>query len=170
MDKLLIYMSYDKGEYRNFFHLSVNEDVVIKCCSEEEVDDLFHLIIEKERETKSFELYVVCDQNALEWDYFKAFQKHGIETHPLSSIDPEKLCQIMNVLFDREYEISGKDDVSNKKLINIVYSGNCVLQKDNYKTGEILRQAETILNRGGEEMTELARIIKEKYDRMERYE
>ena len=76
----------------------------------------------------------------------------------------------MNVLFDREYEISGKDDVSNKKLINIVYSGNCVLQKDNYKTGEILRQAETILNRGGEEMTELARIIKEKYDRMERYE
>ena len=49
MDKLLIYISYDKGEYRNFFHLFANEDVVIKCCLEEGVDDLFLLIIEKER-------------------------------------------------------------------------------------------------------------------------
>ena len=73
----------------------------------------------------------------------------------------------MNALFRGEYKVSSKDDASNKKLINIVYSGYCALQKDSCETGEALRKAEEILNHGGEEMTELARIIEEKYE-MER--
>lgn len=170
MDKLLIYISYDQYEYTNYFHLVVNDDVIIEYCSEEKVDRLFEMIIEKENRVKSFELHVIRDENALEWDYHKAFQEHGIEIYTVNSNDPEKICQIMNARFDGKYGVCGKDDATNKKLINILYSGNCVFQKENYETGETLRQAEEILNRGGEEMTELARIIREKYERIDTHE
>lgn len=170
MDKLLIYISYDQYEYTNYFHLAINDDVVIEYRPEEKVDDLFKTIIEEESVNKSFELYIVQDENASEWDYLKAFQEYGIEIHPISNTDTEQLCQVMNTLFDGEYGIGGKDDISNKKLIGILYSGNCVSQRDNCETGETLKQAEEILKRGGEEMTELARIIREKYERMNRHE
>ncbi|MCI9105723.1 MAG: hypothetical protein HFG57_07160 [Lachnospiraceae bacterium] len=170
MDKLLIYISYAQYDYTNYFNLAINDDLVIEYYSEDKIDDLFEVIIEKENEMKSFEMCVVQDEDALEWDYLMAFQKHGIGTCPVSSKDPEQLCQIMNALFGGEYKVSSKDDASNKKLINIVYSGYCALQKDSCETGEALRKAEEILNHGGEEMTELARIIEEKYERMGRHE
>lgn len=170
MDKVLIYISYAQFEYTNYFHLAVNNEVVNEYCSEENVDLLFEKIIEKESNAKTFELFVVQDENALEWDCLEAIQKHGIEIHPLSDKKTDYLCQIMNLLFDGEYGISGKDDVLNKKLIHIVCSGNCFLQKDNCVSDEALKQAEEILKSGGEEMTELARIIKEKYERMNRHD
>ena len=170
MDKFLIYINYDQFEYINYFHLAINDNLVIEYRPEEKVDDLFETIIEKESVSDSFELCVVQDKDALEWNCFKAFQKYGIETYPKSNKDLEKLCRVMNLLFNGEYVIDGKDYISNKQLINILYFGNCVLQRDNFETGETLKQAEEILKHGGEEMTELARIIREKYERMNRYE
>lgn len=170
MDELLVYISYDPYEYTNYFHLAVNNEVVIEYCAEESVDSLFDIITAKESRGKNFKLYVVQDEKALEWDYLRAFQDHGIEMHPVViDKDSGQLCQIMSALFDGEYGVSGEDDTSNRKLIKIVYVGNCVLQKDTYEADETLRQAEEILNRGGEEMTELARIIREKYERMDRH-
>ncbi len=169
MDKLLIYISYDQYEYANYFHLAVNDNVIIEYYTEEKVDNLFEMIIEKESKVKIFELYVVQDENALEWDYIQKFQDYGIETHPVSNKDSEQLCQIMNTLFDGEYKVSGEDDISDSKPINILYFGNCVLQKDNYETNETLSQTEEIFNCGCGEMTELARIIREKYERMDRH-
>lgn len=170
MDKLLIYISYDQYEYTNYFHLAVNANVAVEYCLEEKVDDLFEVIIEKESGEKSFELSVVRDENALEWDYLKAFWEHGVKIRSEISKEPEQLRPVMNVLFDGEYGLSGKDDASNKKLIEVLYSCNCVLKKDNFQTDETLKQVEEILNRGGEEMTELARIIKEKYERIDKHE
>lgn len=170
MDKVLIYISYDQYEYTNYFHLAVNNEVVKYYCPEENVDILFKEIIEKESFAKTFELSVVQDENASKWDCLEAIQEHGIEIHPLNDINIDYLCQVMNSLFDGEYEISGKDDVFNKKLIHVLCSGTCFLQGDNCVPDEALKQAEAILKSGGEEMTELARIIKEKYERMNRHD
>lgn len=170
MDKLLIYISYDQYDYTNYFNLAINNDLFIEYYSEDKIDDLFKAVSEKENGMKSFELYVVQDENALEWNYLTALQEHGIETHPVNAKAPEQLCQIMSALFGGDYEVKSKENALNKKLINIVYFGNCALQRDNCETGETLRKAEEILNHGGEEMTELARIIEEKYERMDRHE
>ena len=48
MDKLLIYISYDQYEYANYFHLAVNDNVIIEYYTEKKVDNLFEMIIEKE--------------------------------------------------------------------------------------------------------------------------
>lgn len=165
----MIYISYDQFEYTNYFHLIVNDKVVTEYCLEENVDTLFKTMIENESIDKTFELFVVQDEKALEWNYLEAIQKHGVEIHPLSNVDSDYICQIMNSLFDNEYEISSKDDVSNKKLIQILCSGNCFLQRDDCVSDEGFRQREEIVKSGDEEITELARIIKEKYERMNRH-
>jgi hypothetical protein len=169
MDKILIYINYVSNEYTNYFHLSVNDDVVMKDCPEERVDKLFERMMESVN-AKKFELCVIQDVNASEWDYLKAFQEHGIEICPTSEWDSEKLCQIMDALFDDEYVISDKDDISDKKSVSILGAGHCFLQREDYEPGESLKQAKEILESGGQEMTELARIIKEKYERMKRNE
>ena len=76
----------------------------------------------------------------------------------------------MDALFDDEYVISDKDDISDKKSVSILGAGHCFLQREDYEPGESLKQAKEILESGGQEMTELARIIKEKYERMKRNE
>lgn len=170
MDKFLIYISYDQFEYTNYFHLAVNDEVVVDFCPVERLDDLFKTIIEKGRTVKSFELDVIQDENASEWDCLEAFQEHGIKILSLSNRNPEQLCQRMNQLFDSEYVISGEDYSYDKKFISVLWSGNCVLQSENCEHSETLRQAKEILKHGGEEMTELARIIKEKYERLNKHE
>ena len=96
MDKFLIYISYDQFEYTNYFHLAVNDEVVVDFCPVERLDDLFKTIIEKGRTVKSFELDVIQDENASEWDCLEAFQEHGIKILSLSNRNPEQLCQRMN--------------------------------------------------------------------------
>lgn len=169
MDEILIYINYVSDEYTNYFHLSVNEYVVMKDCPEERVDRLFESMMENVN-AKNFELYIIQDVNASGWDYLKAFQEHGIEIYPTRERDSEKLCQVMNELFEDEYGISGKDDTSDKKIVSILCAGQCVLQREDYESSETLKQAKEILESGGQEMTELARIIKEKYERMKRNE
>lgn len=165
-----MYISYDQFEYTNYFHLAVNDEVIINFCPVERLDDLFKTIIEKRRTIESFELDVIQDENASEWDYLEAFQQHGFKIRSLSNRNSEQLCHVMNQLFDGKYGISGKDDSYDKKLISVLWSGNCVLPSKNCEHSKMLRQEEEILIRSDEEMTELARIIKEKYERLNKHE
>lgn len=170
MDKLYLYIDYDPSEYTNYFHMAVNDNVVIRYYPEEKEDDMFKTILEKENAVNRFELYIVQSENASEWDYQKAFREHGMELGPMEGCEPGQLCRELNALFDEEYGIRGQDEPSDKKFIQLLYFGSCVLQQVGCELHETLRQAEEILKHGGEEMTELARIIRKKYDRMNAHE
>lgn len=169
MDRFLIYVNYNQDEIANEFYLAFNNDIVIKYCRDEEIDWIFEEIAEKGEACKSFEVYVIKDKEALDWDYLKAFQEHDIRVCKSNNIDKESICQLMNTLFEGEYTINLESDVKDKKLIEIIYTCNgSLLSKEGSENIKIPRQAEEILNHGGEETTELARIIKEKYERMSR--
>lgn len=170
MDKILIYIKYNQYDYINYFHLIVNDKVVDGVYLEEEIDTLFKIIIEKEKNGQNFELYIVQDKDASNWDFLKKIQEYGIKIQPLSNKNTNYICEILNSLFDGEYEISDKDNVFNKKIIRVLFSGNCFLKRNECSNDEVLKQAEEILKSGGEERTKLASIIIEKYERMNKHE
>lgn len=170
MNQILIYIGYDQYEYTNYFYLVINDNN-ISCYPVEKIDDLFQTIKENNIINESAELYIIKDKNASEWEYFQSFQEHNINLKELRNGNIEKLCDKMDMLFDNKFEIvdnnNSTDDISDRKTVYLLFSGNCFVQSFNYETGETLRQAEEILKHGEDEMTELARIIKEKYEKDE---
>ena len=74
----------------------------------------------------------------------------------------------MNSALERNFKLDGDCEI---EKLNILFYGNVIFENDCGKADETLRQAEEILKYGnGEEKTELARIIREKYERMNKHE
>lgn len=155
MDKFYIYVSYDNTEYKNYFHLVMNHQKLIEYCIEEEIDVLFDFI-EKESLKKSFELHIIQDKEAYEWDYSKKFKEHKME-----------ICSIDNVniaLLYQEFNQSFKN--INAKNSEIVFSGNYIFEREDCKINANFKKVDEKLTNEDDEITELARIIKEKYKRI----
>lgn len=166
MDQILIYVSYVQYEYRNYFHLVINTEVVAEYHTEEEVDKLFQSIMDKSN-GRNFELYIVQDRDALAWDYRQAFQEHDMDLRESGDIDPEQLCGVMGQAFESEFEVNATDTDLNKKIISVLFFGECVLQSDNNEPAETPGPPQVILEPGGnKEKTELTQIIEEKHERM----
>lgn len=163
MNRIIVYASYEQFEYVNYYHLINNNELLIEYCPEEKIDDIFQEIANIKSEMNSSEIYIVQDKNATEWDYLELFQKHNIELHTLENYDVTQLYDVLNTVFGREFN---KDNNYVNEKISILFYGNAIFEADECRTDETLRQVEELLKHGGEEMTELARIIKEKYERM----
>lgn len=161
MNTIIVYVSYDHYEYINYYHLIINGDILIKYCPEEKIDDLFQKIYAIKNELKNSEIYIIQDENASQWDYLEIFQKCNFVLQALDDKDSSKLCNIMNSVPGIEF---------NSEKVKVLFYGKVIFKDECYKTNETLRQAEEILKQGGEDMTELARIIKEKYERMNRHD
>ena len=157
MDRIIVYVSYDQYEYRNYYHLMNNDDILIEYRSEDELDILFQSIKENKGSANSIEIYIAQDKNALEWDYSGEFQKHHIDLHKKENCDEERVYKIINEVQKKESE-----------KISILFCGEGVFRSDKCGRDEPNREDEEIQKPDGEEMTELARIIKEKYERMSR--
>lgn len=167
MNQIIIYSSYASHEYLNYYHLIHNDEVLMEYCPEEKIDDLFQQIDSIKNQAKNSEIYIVQDEDASEWDYLEMFQKYNLVLQELGQKDTVKLCNVMNSVLRREFKLNA--DCTIEKL-NILFYGSVIFENDCCKTDETLRQAEEILKQGGEERTELARIIKEKYERMKRHD
>lgn len=166
MNQIIIYGSYDQDEYTNYYHLINNGEALIEYS--EEIDGLFQQINDTKNEVKSSEIYIVQDENASKWDYLEMFQKYHFELRASSGKDTEQLCNIMNSALERNFKLDGDCEI---EKLNILFYGNVIFENDCGKADETLRQAEEILKYGnGEEKTELARIIREKYERMNKHE
>lgn len=161
LNQIIVYISYDQFEYVNYYHLIYNSDILLEYCPEEKVDDLFQKIDDIKSELNNSEIYIVQDENAFEWNCYELFREHNLELRLSNDNDISQICEIMKLVFQREFM---------PEKLNILFYGNVVIKDECCETDETLRQAEEILKHGGEEMTELARIIKEKYERMNIYD
>lgn len=155
MDTVIIYISYDAYEYVNYYHLICNGKKMIEYCPEEKIATIFEKIKEN---TNNPELYIVQGADSTIWNFEEEFAENEIE---LNNHDKGKNTEIFEIITNCDLSSDDND-------INIVFHGKALFKKDYSCTEETLLQAEEILKNGGEEMTELARIIKQKYERMKR--
>lgn len=153
MDKVIIYISYDIFQYVNYYHLICNGEKILEYCPEEELLKLFEKI---EKNTRNPQLYIVGEANVSPWDFQTYFDEKKVilKENAIEKKETifEKLCEALNIDTDKD--------------MKLIYSGIALFEKEEEDTEETLRQAKEIFDNGGEEKTELARIIKEKYERM----
>lgn len=169
MNRIILYASYEQYEYVNYYHLINNNEILLEYCPEERIDDIFQKIDNIKSEINNSEICIVQDENVTEWDYFQLFQNHNVELHTLKNNDATQLRDEVNTVLARVFN---KDDDCENEKFYILFYGNAVFETDDCRTDEIPRQDEEILKYGEEEieMTELTRIIKEKYERMNNHE
>ena len=80
--------------------------------------------------------------------------------------DIDELIQRINEVSQWVYDEISKNFEYETDNLNIVFYGKGCLKDYSKSIDETLKQAEDILKHGGDEMTELARIIRDKYERM----
>lgn len=157
MNKAVLYVSYDSFEYRNYYHLIYNGSIAEGCSylTDDELDQLFRQLREIAGDAGKLEIYIVQNPEAEKWDWPELFRRHQLLFHQSERMDAPAVKEMLRAA---EY-----GDVLDS--LNVI-SGSITVQDSVCDTQEALQQAQKILEHGGEDMTELARIIREKYERM----
>lgn len=165
MDKVLLYICYDPFDYINYYSLAINNQRVCDVVPEERIGEMFDMCDELNISKTDTQWCIVQDEDASHWDYENELQERGYSIKPMS-ISLSILTSEMNTLFDNDFVIAPNQDAE-KKCVKILYphpeNDDCVCDR-----GKALNDAESILNNAG--MTELAKIIREKYERMNKHE
>lgn len=154
MDKVIIYISFDSFEFANYYHLIINDEKKWEYCREDELKQMFIMIKEN---AFNFDLYIVKEIDASLWNYIEDFNSHEIELNRVEKYCKDDIIKEINKILCLEKE---------ENELEIVFEGKAFTKKNDIGIQETLNQAEEILKYGGTDMTELARIIKEKYERM----
>lgn len=162
MDKVLIYICYDSFEYTNYYSMAINNQKVCDLVSEEQKKDLFSKCEELNISKSESRWCIVQDEDATNWDYVDEITALGYKLNPLM-ISYEELLAEMNELFEIDLEPS-----VDKKVVEIIYP-------ETFNESTIASHQQEVINDvtqklESEGMTELAKIIKEKYERMSRHE
>lgn len=166
MDKALIYICYDPFAYTNFFSLAINGQKVCDVVPEEQMGELFLKCEELNVSKLETKWCIVQDEDARKWDYDEEIKSRGYKVNPLK-ISLSELTTTMNHLFDKDFVIAPNQDVT-KKNVQVIYPVAITEDEPVCDQRKALNDAENILNNAG--MTELAKIIREKYERMNKHE
>lgn len=166
MDKALIYICYDPFAYTNFFSLAINDQRVCDVVPEERISELFLKCEELNVSKSETKWCIVQDEDAAQWNYEEEIKSKGYKVNPLV-VSLSNLTTTMNNLFDNDFVIAPNQDVTKKK-VKVIYPVDFTEDDSVCDQGKALNDAENILNNAG--MTELAKIIREKYERMNKHE
>lgn len=166
MNKVLIYITYDSFEYVNCYSLVLDGEILCELIPEERMGELFEKMESACVSKEKADWCIVQDEDVTIWNYESELLEHGYKINPLD-IQANELCRYMGELFGGEYVI-GNELAEDKKHISILYPENSVDRSSFDNKLKAINDAENILNKAG--MTELAQIIREKYERMSRNE
>lgn len=166
MDEVLIYICYDPFAYTSFYSLAINGQRVCDVVPEERISELFLKCEELNVSKLETKWCIVQDEDAVQWNYEEELKSKGYEVNPLI-VSLSKLTTTMNNLFDNDFVIAPNHDVA-KKNVKLIYPLAFIEDDSVCDQGKALNDAENILNNAG--MTELAKIIREKYERMNKHE
>lgn len=164
MDKALIYICYDPFAYTNYFSLAINNQRVCDVVPEEQISELFLKCEELNVSKSETKWSIVQDEEAAHWNYEEEIKSKGYNLNPLV-IPLSELVTMMNTLFDNDFVIAPNQDMT-KKNVKVIYPVSFI-EEPLCDQGKALNDAENILNNAG--MTELAKIIREKYERMNKH-
>jgi len=168
MEKYLIYIEYGSFEYTNYFTLIKQDSKIAEKYPVEKAGELFQMIL---KETNIFELDIVKEKNASDWDYQDEFHKNQIESLETRSCNQNDLCLVLNSLFDKEYTLEESDNSSEKTMISLLFSGKCFLKTADSEIFESSSEAKIPeqTENNSREITALADIIIKKYERMNKH-
>ena len=162
MDIVLIYISYDSIDHINCFNLSINNNLVCEEVPIERSDELFLKCNEIQISKTETQWCIVSDVEASKWDYEAEICSYGYTLNPYNT-SWEELYKIMDEVFNCNCIISTNDDKT-KRRIKIIYPDSLINSKTDKSQEEAVNVATRVLDGAG--MTELARIIREKYERI----
>ena len=166
MSSLLIYISYDRLAYMNYFHLAADNTFVETYIDEEQ--KLLSLVGSQVKEKNDITCCVVKDIEATDWDAAAAFDRErlAIKKQAPSSIDG--MLELLEGKFGGNFQFVKMGEDTSGKMLEVICSG--VLSRKAPGMTELLDMAENILSSDSQEKSELAKIIEEKYGRMVRHE
>ncbi len=166
MDEALIYIGYDPFAYTKFFSLAINDQRVCDVVPEERISELFLKCEELNVSKSETKWCIVQDEDAAQWNYEEEIKSKGYKVNPLV-VSLSNLTTTMNNLFDNDFVIAPNQDETKKK-VKVIYPVAFTEDDSVCDQGKALNDAENILKNAG--MTELAKIIREKYERMNKHE
>lgn len=94
--KCLIYISYDRDEYVNYFHLAVDEQFVMNSIPVDMVGRLFSEIKRYCTCKNTADWYIMADCAASDWDFRTTFQENGIILSCTSEWNDSEICKFLN--------------------------------------------------------------------------
>ena len=141
MEKYLIYIEYSSFEYTNYFTLINHDTKIAEKYPVEKTGELFQMILEK---NSVFELYIVKENDASDWDYEKELQDNQIKT--------------LEQYSENKFSVTDIENLFGKTMCSLLFSGKCCLNGCSASPPPPAKKSEKI--------TGFASVIKEKYERM----
>lgn len=173
LNSVLLYISYIESDYECYISIAINEDLKASYIQIPfDTDQLYEVLQKSELNDDDISWCIVSDVSAPEWNYVEDFRDHGYNLIHSLRIDEDSLCDMMTKCFGGRYCICESASNSNQgiKEIKVLFPSNSLAEKDDIPGApeELLKKVEIILASDSPEKTELARIIEEKFKRMER--
>ena len=176
MKNVLIYISYDMSEYINYFNMFIDDEIVTRALPIERSDELFDILDEMQISHMGMTLQIVADTNASDWDYKEALKKRGYSLSVITHTDSVHICEVLEETLGVKYCFSDASKETNKDGVKVqfIYPTNTDMVSDigeNDETQILLDKARIVMEKeekDSEGMTELAKIIIEKYERMKK--
>ena len=169
MNQVLIYVKYDIGEYVNYFNMIVNNELVIEYLPVERKEELFETLVARGISDSNMNLQIVADEDASVWDYEEDFEEWGYRLSARMNKTDFNICELLETTIGGKYCLADNSENFDSNVIKILYPiGEYVFEntESSYKAEELLDKVKEIMIKDKEEMTDLARIIMEKYERM----
>ena len=162
----LIYINYDSYDYVNYFHFMIDDEVVLKYIPIENIDAIFSKLDQMDMKDSDITWCIVADQNATDWEFEKEFSDRGRKINSGKTIDLYCISELLKNEFNMEYSFDHDADAD--QYLRLCFpeqekADRLLIDKEDIidKTKEIFDRAEH-----DDEITEFARIILEKYERM----
>lgn len=160
----LIYISYAIDEYVNYFHLMIDDEFVLEPIPHENIDKIFCELDQRGIDDYDITWCIIADQGATDWDYENAFSERGKKINPGFTMDFSHISALLKNEFNMEFTFD-KDANADKQLCMWFPKQN---EQPPINKNEIVDKTKKILDSADndEEITEFAKIILEKYERM----
>lgn len=156
--KCLLYISYDKSEYINYFHLAIDSEFIKIYVPIEGVNDLVAEIKKYCSVGDYIDLCICADKKATRWEDFETcFKNNGFKLSCTTEWNGSDICDFLSSKFDDCFYLNDSNNIieNQNKIITRIFSGSGQLcnESDDCNPQDEIQQ----------ERTGLAQIVLEKY-------
>lgn len=165
-----IYISYDGFDYIDYFHLIIDDEFVLKFVPNEEIDRLFCYLDQMDIKDSDIAWCIAADQDATDWEYEHAFSERGRKINAKDNIDVSHLTKLLKEEFGMDFTFECDENAD--KHLSMYFPKQSKSGRLSVNKEELISKTKEIFDRSAnqEEITEFAKIILEKYERMSQHE
>lgn len=167
MNIVILYYRYDDYDYTNYFSLIIDNELVVNDLPAEKLNEIYDKIKEN---CGQFVCTLVHDYNAeeSEFDFKSDMNNNGITVHSECTADKEEICSVLSNCLNADFCEYRSDNAADKMHVKIVESLKCTIESSSDSINIPLPKDIPVEVK--DEITELAKIIIEKYERKKAHE